>query len=114
MKTLSNRFNQYRNMWILVFFDLPTQTKVERKTASDFRKKLLNDGFKMFQFSIYLRFCATRENADVHTRRVRMSLPKRGKVAILRVTDRQFALMELFHGVKEVEKQVPHQQLELF
>lgn len=108
------RLNQYRTMWILVFFDLPTETKAERKAASKFRKSLLDDGFTMFQFSIYLRYCASRENANVHTQRVKNLLPKKGKVGILNITDRQFGMMELFHGVKEVEKDTPHQQLELF
>jgi len=108
------RLNQYRTMWILVFFDLPTETKMERKAASKFRKSLLNDGFNMFQFSIYLRFCASRENAEVHIKRVKSLLPKKGKVGILHVTDRQFGMMELFHGIKEVEKETPSQQLEMF
>lgn len=108
------RLNQYRTMWIFVFFDLPTETKAERKAAGKFRKSLLNDGFTMFQFSIYLRFCASRENAEVHINRVKFRLPKKGKIGILHVTDRQFGMMELFHGVKEVEKETPTQQLELF
>ena len=73
-------------MWILVFFDLPTETKRERKAASLFRKKLIDDGFTMFQFSIYLRHCPSRENAKVHTKRVKLSLPKHGKVCILEIT----------------------------
>ncbi len=52
-----SRLNQYRSMWVLVFFDLPTETKKDRKAAGNFRKKLLTDGFTMFQFSIYMRFC---------------------------------------------------------
>ena len=60
------RFSEYRIMWVFVLFDLPTETKKQRKAASDFRKKLLCDGFEMFQFSIYLRHCPSRENADVH------------------------------------------------
>ena len=39
-------------MWILVFFDLPTDTKKERKAAAKFRKDIMGDGFTMFQFSI--------------------------------------------------------------
>ena len=101
-------------MWVLVFFDLPTDTKKERKKASDFRKKLLKDGFSMFQFSIYMRFCASRENAEVHTKRVKINLPEKGHVAILSITDRQFGLMELFYGVDKVETEKPSQQLELF
>ena len=59
------RINEYRIMWVLVLFDLPTETKAERKQYSLFRKKLIKDGFAMFQFSIYVRNCPSRENADV-------------------------------------------------
>ena len=101
-------------MWILVFFDLPTETKKEKREASQFRKKLLKDGFAMFQFSIYMRFCASRENANVHTKRVKINLPKKGHVGILTITDKQFGMMELFFSQKEVEAEKPSQQLELF
>lgn len=109
-----SRLNQYRSMWVLVFFDLPTDTKKDRKIASGFRKKLLDDGFAMFQFSIYMRFCASRENADVHMRRVRLNLPPKGKVGIMQITDRQFGLMEIFQGTNPTEPERPSQQLELF
>lgn len=49
-----DRFSEYRIMWVLVFFDLPTDTKKERKNAALFRKRLIEDGFVMFQFSIYI------------------------------------------------------------
>jgi CRISPR-associated protein Cas2 len=106
--------NQYRSMWVLVFFDLPTETRLERKTASGFRKKLLDDGFNMFQFSIYMRFCPSRENSAVHIKRTKNQLPKKGKVCIMQITDKQFGMMELFHGKNEVEKETGDQQLELF
>lgn len=109
-----SRLNQYRSMWVLVFFDLPTETKKDRRVASQFRKTLIKDGFAMFQFSIYMRFCASRENAQVHTKRVKSSLPKNGHIGILNVTDKQFGMMELFIGQKEVETEKPSQQLELF
>ena len=48
-----NRFSEYRVMWILVFFDLPTETKKDKKAYATFRKQLQCDGFTMFQFSIY-------------------------------------------------------------
>jgi len=109
-----SRLNQYRNMWVLVFFDLPTETKAERQAASRFRKNLLNNGFAMFQFSIYMRFSASRENAAVHIKRTKNMLPKKGKVCIMQITDKQFGLMELFHGQKESPLETPSQQLELF
>ncbi|HOA46938.1 MAG: CRISPR-associated endonuclease Cas2 [Paludibacteraceae bacterium] len=108
------RFSEYRIMWVLVFFDLPTETKKDRKAYADFRKKLVADGFVMFQFSIYLRHCASAENADVHIKRVQRALPEYGKVGILRITDKQFGDMELFIGKKSVILNAPVQQLELF
>ena len=108
------RFNQYRIMWVLVLFDLPTETKKERKAAADFRKQILKDGFTMFQFSIYLRHCPSRDNADVHIKRVKSILPQHGQVGILCITDKQFGEMELFIGKMEEKKPEIGQQLELF
>ena len=36
---------------------------------------MLKDGFVMFQFSIYIRHCPSRENAEVHIKRVKSHLP---------------------------------------
>lgn len=101
-------------MWVLVFFDLPVETPRERKAAAEFRKELIRDGFTMFQFSIYLRNCPSKENAEVHILRVKKLLPKKGHVGILSVTDRQLSQMEIFFGKKEVEIPTGYQQLELF
>lgn len=109
-----DRFSEYRIMWVLVFFDLPTETKKERKIYADFRKRLIQDGFNMFQFSIYLRHCPSRENAEAHIRRVKVILPPVGEVGILCVTDKQFSMMEIFSCAKERKKICPEQQLELF
>lgn len=65
-----DRISSYQLMWILIMFDLPTETKKQRKADTDFRKSLIADGFTMFQFSIYVRNCASRENTDVHVKRI--------------------------------------------
>ncbi len=109
-----DRFSEYRVMWVMVFFDLPTETKKERKMAAKFRKDIMGDGFTMFQFSIYIRHCASAENARVHINRVKNMLPESGKVGILCVTDKQFGTMELFFGQKSKPPEYGGQQLELF
>jgi len=108
------RLNAYRIMWVLVFFDLPTETKKDRKNYSRFRKNMLADGFQMFQFSIYLRHCSSRENADVHIKRVKSILPPKGHVGMMCVTDKQFGMMEIFQGRDAVDVPDTTQQLELF
>ncbi len=101
-------------MWVFVFFDLPTETKKERRDASVFRTKVLQDGFAMFQFSIYMRHCPSRENAEVHINRVKKLIPEKGHVGILCITDKQFGNMELFFCQKATPLLPPTQQLELF
>lgn len=108
------RLNEYRILWVLVFFDLPTESAKERKVASRFRKDILADGFTMFQFSIYLRHCASRENADVHIKRTKSILPEKGHIGILSITDKQFGMMEIFYGKKQTDPGPVPQQLELF
>lgn len=110
----SERFSEYRVMWVMVLFDLPTETKKDRKASSDFRKRLMGDGFTMFQFSIYVRHCASIENAEVHIRRVKAILPEFGKVGIICITDKQFGEIQLFYGKKPAKPNAPGQQLELF
>ena len=75
----AERFNAYRIMWVLVLYDLPTESKANMKAANLFRKRLLDDGFALFQFSMYMRHCPSRENAEVHIKRVKSILPKAGK-----------------------------------
>lgn len=109
-----DRLNQYRIMWVLVLFDLPTETKKDRKVYADFRKNLQRDGFTMFQFSTYLRHCMSVENANVHIKRVKNFLPAKGHIGILCITDKQFGMMELFYGKSPESKKTGAQQLELF
>ncbi len=108
------RLNQYRIMWVFVFFDLPTETSQDRKNYARFRKNLKKDGFTMLQYSIYTRHCSSRENAQVHVKRVKRNLPPKGEVIIFSLTDKQFGLMELFRGVNPSTKPDTPQQLELF
>ena len=109
-----DRFSEYRVMWVLVLFDLPTDTKKERKAYALFRKRIMADGFTMFQFSIYLRHCPSRENAEVHIKRVKSFMPELGDIGIMCITDKQFGNIELFYGNKPQSPNAPGQQLELF
>ena len=109
-----DRFNAYRVMWVLVHFDLPTESKKDRKNYALFRKKILLDGFAMFQFSMYIRHCSSRENANVHIKRVKGILPPKGHIGILCITDKQFGMMEIFRGREIADPPETSQQLELF
>jgi CRISPR-associated protein Cas2 len=107
-------FSAYRIMWVLVFYDLPTETKKNRKDASDFRKRMLKDGFQMFQFSLYVRHCPSREYAASKVKRVKKVLPPKGHVAIMSITDQQFSDMEIFNEAQMQKYQLNTDQMVLF
>jgi CRISPR-associated protein Cas2 len=104
----------YRLMWMLVMFDLPVLTKKERKDATKFRKFLLDQGFDMCQLSVYMRFCAGKEQAEVYTRRVESALPPSGNVQIIYFTDKQYENIVNFSGPKRKPANKNPQQFTLF
>lgn len=109
-----NRLNQYRIMWVMVYFDLPTDSKQDRKAYANFRKALIMDGFTMMQYSVYSRHCSSRENAEVHKLRIKKILPEKGNVIIFEITDAQFARMEFYIGYKRKSKNPQPKIVELF
>lgn len=78
-------------MWMMVMFDLPVMRDEERKKASKFRQGLLDLGFEMSQFSVYVRFCGDREKTEPFVKNIRKITPNNGKVTILFFTDKQFS-----------------------
>jgi len=107
-------FGGLDTLWIIVLFDLPTDSRKARKAYSDFRKMLLMDGFSMMQYSVYFRHCASDENAQVHVKRVRSFLPPEGEVRIVKITDKQFGRIEVYYGKRRKPVEQGPQQLQFF
>ena len=101
-------------MWVMVVFDLPVLTKLERKRATQFRHDLLDEGFTMMQLSVYLRFTAGKEQALELTERVGRKVPKDGKVDVLFFTDKQYQNIYSFRGKRDRPKPGNPDQLALF
>jgi len=68
----------------------------------------------MLQYSVYVRHCASGENADVHVSRVREIIPPEGLVSVLSVTDKQYNSMLTFWGRKRKPNDPAPQQIEMF
>lgn len=90
----------YRLMWMMVLFDLPTLTAKERRAANKFRNFLLDQGFERCQYSVYLRFCAGKEQSQVYSNRIQKALPESGNVQILCFTDKQYENIVNFQGTR--------------
>lgn len=112
--SLFTAISHYQTMWLYAMFDLPVVTPEQRKVATQFRKELIKDGFSMFQYSVYIRHCASKENAETHIRRIQQMVPAEGFVTLLLVTDRQFGEMVTFYGKKKEPPPPAPMQMELF
>lgn len=88
---MATRLSGYRILWIMVMFDLPTDTRDQRRAATRFRNFLLDEGFERSQFSVYVRFVSGRPAYETRVRRIREALPSAGEVHVLAFTDKQYA-----------------------
>lgn len=102
-------------MRMMVFFDLPTVTKSEKRAYTQFRRFLLNDGYDMIQFSIYGRILNGNDAEEKHMKRLLVNLPPEGSIRVLTVTEKQYAGMKLLVGMPLFqEKRVNANQIVLF
>lgn len=104
----------YRLMWVVVMFDLPVVEKAERKAATDFRNTLLDMGFEMAQFSVYMRFCTGQAQIDTYCKRVENALPEGGRVNILTFTDKQYERIVSYCGKARQPAKKSPDQFDLF
>lgn len=100
-----------RYMRMIVFFDLPTLTKTDRKNAIRFRNFLIKDGYTMLQLSVYSRICKGQDDVDKHLKRLKSLIPKEGSVRLLTVTEKQYCSMEILVGTLKKEEEIGDKQL---
>lgn len=101
-------------MWVVALFDLPVLTKTERKEATAFRNLLLDEGFMMMQFSVYIRHVVGKEQADALAKTIGSQIPVGGKVGVLFFTDKQYGAIQSYRGSSLVKRKPAPDQLQLF
>lgn len=99
--------------WLLVLFDLPVSSKKQRDKATKFRNMLLDDGFIMMQFSVYMRACPTYDRMKKHQARLKRITPSGGNVRILFITDKQWERSIFIMGDTYRKQISPSNQLRL-
>lgn len=88
----------YRFMRVLIMFDLPFETKKQKRIYTQFRKRLIEDGFLMMQYSIYIKSVVNKDSANQTIRRVNTILPVEGHVRALIITEKQYENMQILLG----------------
>ena len=100
---------------MLVVFDIPVDSTEGRREATKFRNVLLDNGFTMMQYSVYIRHTAGKEIFDRFVKIIKEYLPECGDVSILEFTDKQYEKILSFSGKKKKDKNKGEvEQLTLF
>lgn len=97
-------------MWVFCMFDVPVRTKKETRMATRFRNHLLDLGFSMKQFSIYIKCCTSLDSAKTLCKTVKQFVPENGNVSFLYITDKQYLMTENFLGKKQRENEEEERQ----
>lgn len=104
-----------RFMKIIVFFDLPVKSTNEKKEYTQFRRFLLNDGYYMIQYSVYVRTCNGMDAIEKHKARLRLNVPENGSVRVLTITEKQYASIEILIGkLTQADSPIQSEQLSIF
>ena len=101
-------------MRLIVFFDLPTATKKDRKAYSKFRKFLVDNGFLMIQFSVYVRICKGLDTVQMYEDYLEKNISPRGNVRTLTITNAQYERIKVLLGTEKYEEKIGERQLVLF
>jgi CRISPR-associated protein Cas2 len=94
---------------MMIMFDLPVVEKEDRKRATGFRNHLLDEGFRMAQYSIYYRMLDGKEAADAMERRIEKMIPPNGSVHILNITDKQYGNLRVYEQKSRKHTEKPDQ-----
>ena len=94
----------YKFMRLLVFFDLPMVSKKEVRIYNQFHKWLIKNGYIMMQYSIYIKSFNNRDSCVNHISQLKKSVPDRGQIRIMMITEKQYSNMEIIVGGKSINE----------
>ena len=82
--------NKLRFMRLILFFDLPVELTVQRRTYRQFVKYLTAEGYIRIQYSVYAKLCINSDAAQTATKRVLKNCPVEGDIRFLVITENQY------------------------
>jgi CRISPR-associated protein Cas2 len=86
-------------------FDIPVRTKTEQRKATRFRNTLLDNGFAMKQFSVYIKPCRDLSSAKNAAKSLIWAIPENSSVSFVYITDKQYVTSDTFLGKNNIENE---------
>lgn len=94
---------RYRVVRLMVLFDLPVDSREQRREYRRFRKALIREGFFMMQYSNYVRVCPSKNAANFLVKRISEIAPREGLIQSLIITEAQYQAMNFISGTASTD-----------
>lgn len=106
-------FTELRWMRIIVFYDLPVNSRDLRQVYQRFHSFLLKDGYDMLQYSVYCRLCNGNDAVEKYIKRIEANVPSHGNVRIMKITEKQYSQMYFLVGTHNKQEKLNKEQKQL-
>lgn len=90
--------NYYKQMRILLIYDLPMEEEKDRRIYNKFHKDIISLGFYMLQFSVYTKVIQNETTFKQQYTKLRKLIPSKGNIIILKITEKQYQDMIYLTG----------------
>ena len=105
----------YKQVRVLVLYDLPMIDSEDRKEYTKFRRNILKLGCYLVQFSVYAKVIKNEIYYKSFIQKLKAILPERGEVRVIKLTEKQYQDMLFLNGSKNnFEKKISNNNLVVF
>ncbi|QJG67265.1 CRISPR-associated endonuclease Cas2 [Mycoplasma phocoenae] len=93
-----------RYMRIIVMYDIQMETNIGNKEYLLWRKKLINLGYIMMQYSIYSKCISAHTQYEYERQKLLNVMPKKSNIRIMLITENQYQKIEILNGEKSLNE----------
>ncbi len=98
--------SKYKQLRIILFYDLPMDDIEKQREYTRFRKQLLKQGFYQLQFSIYVKVVQNEMGYKTVQRQIKDWIPQYGNIRLLKITEKQYESMIFLRGKNTLHEQI--------
>ena len=105
----------YKQVRVLILYDLSMSEAEDRKEYSKFRKDILKLGCYLVQFSVYAKVIKNEVYYKSFIDKLKKILPEKGEVRVIKLTEKQYEDMIFLNGTaNNFEKKISNNHLVVF
>lgn len=105
----------YKQVRVLVLYDLPMTENEDRREYAKFRKNMLKLGCYLIQFSVYAKVIKNEIYYASFIEKLKRILPKKGEVRVIKLTEKQYEDMIFLNGARNnFEKKISNNNVVIF